>query len=55
VRRAVLLLLVACLSAVVIGAVVEGLFWLTLVALTLSLGLGALVVAPTHSRGRSTS
>jgi hypothetical protein len=50
VRGPVLLLLVACLSVVVVGAVIEGLFWLALVALALVLCTGALVVSTVHFR-----
>jgi hypothetical protein len=48
--RSVLLLLIACLCALVVGAVVEGLFWLVVVSLALVLGVGALLVSTHHPR-----
>ncbi|MGY1683211.1 hypothetical protein [Geodermatophilus sp. SYSU D01176] len=48
-RGPVLLLLVACL-AVVVGALVEGRFWLSVVALALSLVLGAVALSAAHWR-----
>ncbi len=50
VRGSVLLLLVACLSALVVGFVVEGLFWLAVVSLALLLGVGALALSRLHFR-----
>ncbi len=41
--RPLLLLLITCLCALGVGAVVEGLFLLRLVAPVLALGLGALL------------
>ncbi len=49
-RGPALLLLIACLTAVVIGAVIEGWLWLAVVALALSLGAGAVVVTTIHPR-----
>lgn len=49
-RGPLFLLLIACLSAVVVGAVVEGFFWLALVALVLALGVGALLLSTYHPR-----
>jgi hypothetical protein len=46
----VLLLLVACLSVVVVGAVIEGPFWLAVVALALVLCTGALAASTLHFR-----
>ena len=51
-RGPVLLLLIACLTAVIVGAVIEGWFWLTLVALALSLVAGALAVTTIRPRRR---
>ena len=51
-RGPLLLLLIACLSAVVVGAVVEGMFWLAVVALALALGVGALLLSTFHPRTR---
>ena len=49
-RGPVLLLFVACLSVVVAGAVIEGVFWLAVVALALILCTGALVVSTVRFR-----
>lgn len=55
-RGPLLLLLIACLSAVVVGAVFEGMFWLAVVALALALALalrvGALLLSTSHPRTR---
>ena len=51
-RGPLLLLLITCLSAVVVGAVVEGMFWLAVVALALALGVGALLLSTSHLRTR---
>ncbi|MGY1634406.1 hypothetical protein ACI784_22125 [Geodermatophilus sp. SYSU D01186] len=49
-RGPVLLLLVACLSVVVVDAVIDGPFWLAVVALSLVLCIGALAVSTLHFR-----
>jgi hypothetical protein len=46
----VLLLLVACLGAVLLGAVIEGRFWVAVAALGLSLAAGAVLVTTVHPR-----
>jgi hypothetical protein len=51
-RGPALLLLIACLTAVVIGSVVEGWFRLAVVALALSLVAGAVVVTTIRPRTR---
>lgn len=40
-------LLVLCLAVVLVGSAIQGLFWMTLVAMALILGIGAVAEA-TH-------
>lgn len=49
-RGPVLVLLVASLAVGIVGAVVEGWFWLSVVALALFLVLGAVVLSTVHWR-----